>query len=254
MATDPTDTRPMVLCEYAHAMGNSVGNLREYWEAIRAHKRLIGAFIWDWVDQGIRKKSPDGKTFFWAYGGDFGDVPNDDNFCCNGLIQPDRKPNPSLREVKKVYQRIHVTPVDLRAGTFTVENEYDFRSLDFVEGSWELTCDGVVVQEGKLAKLTLAPKQKQKIEIPFRKPELKAGSEYWLKVTFALAEDAPWARAATSWPGTSSRFRSRRPGGAGGRPGSDAAGEAPPGGRRLHRQRRGLHRDRRQEPAGRSRA
>ncbi len=187
------DSRPVVLCEYAHAMGNSVGNLPEYWEAIRAHKRLIGAFVWDWVDQGIRKKSPDGKTFFWAYGGDFGDVPNDDNFCCNGLTQPDRKPNPSLREVKKVYQRIHVTPVDLRAGTFTVENEYDFRSLDFVEGSWELTCDGKVVQEGKLAKLTLAPKQKQPLEVPFRKPDLKAGSEYWVKVTFALAEAAPWA-------------------------------------------------------------
>ncbi|MCU0914783.1 MAG: DUF4981 domain-containing protein [Planctomycetes bacterium] len=187
------DTRPMVLCEYAHAMGNSVGNLREYWEAIRSHQRLIGAFVWDWVDQGIRKKSPDGKTFFWGYGGDFGDVPNDDNFCCNGLVQPDRKPNPSLREVKKVYQRIHVTPVDLPAGTFTVENEYDFRSLDFVAGSWELACDGAVIQEGKLARLSLAPKEKQRLEIPLRKPELKAGSECWLKVSFALAEDALWA-------------------------------------------------------------
>jgi beta-galactosidase len=194
IATDPIDNRPMVLCEYMHAMGNSDGNLREYWEAIRAHKRLIGAFIWDWVDQGIRRKTPDGKAFFWAYGGDFGDNPNDGNFCCNGLTQPDRKPNPSLRELKKIYQRIHLTPVDLLAGTFTVENEYDFRSLDFVNGSWELTCDGVVLQEGKLAKLNLAPKQTQKIEIPFRKPELKAGAEYWLKVTFALAEDAPWAQ------------------------------------------------------------
>jgi beta-galactosidase len=194
IATDPADDRPMVLCEYMHAMGNSDGNLREYWEAIRAHKRLIGAFIWDWVDQGIRRKTPDGKAFFWAYGGDFGDNPNDGNFCCNGLVQPDRKPNPSLRELKKIYQRIHVTPIDVRAGTFTVENEYDFRSLDFVEGSWELTCDGTVVQEGKLAKLTLTPKQTQKIEIPFRKPELKAGAEYWLKVTFALAENAPWAK------------------------------------------------------------
>jgi beta-galactosidase len=186
------DPRPVVLCEYMHAMGNSDGNLREYWEAIRAHKRLIGAFVWDWVDQGIRKKTPDGK-WFWGYGGDFGDNPNDDNFCCNGLVQPDRKPNPSLREVKKIYQRIHVTPVDLIAGTFNVENEYDFRSLDFVDGSWELACDGMVVQQGTLAKLALAPKQTQKIEIPFRKPELTAGAEYWLKVTFALADDAPWA-------------------------------------------------------------
>ncbi|OHB67782.1 MAG: hypothetical protein A2Y77_05765, partial [Planctomycetes bacterium RBG_13_62_9] len=187
------DTRPMVLCEYAHAMGNSVGNLPEYWQAIRAHKRLIGAFVWDWVDQGIRMKSPDGKSY-WGYGGDFGDNPNDDNFCCNGLVQPDRKPNPSLREVKKVYQRIHVTPVDLAAGTFTVENEYDFRSLDFVDGSWELACDGKVVQEGKLPKLTLGPKQTQKIEVPFRKPNLESASEYWLKVSFALAEDESWAQ------------------------------------------------------------
>ncbi len=188
------DTWPMVLCEYMHAMGNSVGNLREYWDAIRSHKRLIGAFVWDWVDQGIRKKASDG-TEFWGYGGDFGDKPNDDNFCCNGLVQPDRKPNPSLREVKKIYQRIHVTPVDLNAGSFNVENEYDFRSLDFVDGSWELVCDGKVVQQRKLEKLTLAPKQTQKIQIPFTRPEPKAGAEYWLKVTFALAEDASWAPA-----------------------------------------------------------
>ncbi len=186
------DPRPVVLCEYVHAMGNSVGNLKEYWDAIRANKRCIGAYVWDFVDQGIRLKAPDGK-WFWGYGGDFGDKPNDDNFCCNGLVQPDRKPNPSLREVKKIYQRIHVTPIDLNTGSFTVENEYDFRSLDFVEGSWELTCDGKVVQQGKLAQLALAPKEKQKLEIPFRKPDLKAGGEYWLKVTFALAQDASWA-------------------------------------------------------------
>jgi beta-galactosidase len=192
IATDPTDNRPMVLCEYMHAMGNSDGNLREYWEAIRAHKRLIGAFVWDWVDQGIRMKTPDGKMF-WGYGGDFGDNPNDGNFCCNGLTQPDRKPNPSLRELKKIYQRIHVTPVDLRAGTFTIENEYDFRSLDFVDGAWQMTCDGVPIQNGSLAKLTLAPKQTQRIEIPLRQPNLKPGSEYWLNVTFTLANSAPWA-------------------------------------------------------------
>ncbi len=186
------DPRPVVLCEYVHAMGNSVGNLPEYWQAIRSHKRLIGAFVWDLVDQGIRKKSPDGKSY-WGYGGDFGDHPNDDNFCCNGLVQPDRKPNPSLAEVKKVYQRIHVTPVDLVAKVVSVENEYDFRSLDFVDGLWELRCDDRVVQQGKLPKLTLGPKQTQRVEVPFDKPEMKPGAEYWLKATFALAEDAPWA-------------------------------------------------------------
>jgi beta-galactosidase len=186
------DTRPIVLCEYAHAMGNSVGNLREYWDTIRAHPRLIGGFIWDWVDQGLRKQAADGSTF-WAYGGDFGDNPNDGNFCCNGLVLPDRKPNPSLREVKKVYQRIHVTPVDISAGTFSIENEYDFRRLDFVDGSWELACDDAVIQQGRLPKLTLGPKEEQQIEIPFRQPALKPGAEYWLKVTFALADDAAWA-------------------------------------------------------------
>lgn len=187
-----SDPRPVVLCEYVHAMGNSVGNLKEYWDAIRSHKRLIGAFVWDFVDQGIRLKDANGRSF-WGYGGDFGDKPNDDNFCCNGLVQPDRKPNPSLREIKKVYQRIHVTPVDVKTGQFNLEDEYDFRSLDFVDGSWELTCDGVVVQQGKLDKLTLAPESTQKLQVPFTRPEVKAGREYWLKVTFALAEDASWA-------------------------------------------------------------
>jgi len=186
------DPRPVLLCEYMHAMGNSDGNLREYWEAIRSHKRLIGAFVWDWVDQGLRKKTPDGRSY-WGYGGDFGDYPNDNNFCCNGLTQPDRKPNPSLLEVRKIYQRIHVTPVDINDGTFSVENEYDFRTLDFVDVFWELTCDGKVIQQGQLAPLTAEPKQTQKIEVPFKKPALSPGGEYWLTVTFALAKDEPWA-------------------------------------------------------------
>ena len=194
LATDPDDDRPMVLCEYAHAMGNSVGNLKEYWDAIRSHERLIGGFIWDWADQGLRKYADDG-TMFWAYGGDYGDNPNDGNFCCNGLVQPDRKPNPSLMEVKKVYQRIHVTPVDALAGDFAVRNEYDFIDLDFVNGSWQLTCDGTVIEDGTLPSLTVAPRQTQEIEVPFRRPELKPGAEYWLKVTFTLADDTPWAAA-----------------------------------------------------------
>jgi len=192
IATNPVDDRPMVLCEYAHAMGNSVGNLKEYWDAIRAHRRLIGGFIWDWADQGLRKYTPEGEMF-WAYGGDYGDNPNDGNFCFNGLVQPDRKPNPSLAEVKKVYQRIHVTPIDALNGVFSIANEYDFVSLDFADVLWELTCDGVVVQAGKLAALTLQPEAKQEITIPLTEPEPKSGAEYWLKIAFALAEDTAWA-------------------------------------------------------------
>ncbi len=191
MATDPRDERPMVLCEYAHAMGNSVGNLKEYWDAIRTHKRLIGGFIWDWVDQGLRKYDDDG-SMFWAYGGDFGDNPNDGNFCCNGLVQPDRKPNPSLHEVKKVYQRIHVTPVDTAAGVVSIANEYDFVGLDFVDVTWELTCDGAVIQKGELPRLTAAAGDIQHVKIPFTAPTPDRAAEYWLKVSFALAEDHRW--------------------------------------------------------------
>ncbi len=192
LATDPDDNRPMVLCEYAHAMGNSVGNLKEYWDAIRSHKRLIGGFIWDWADQGLRKKAPDGKEF-WAYGGDYGDNPNDGNFCCNGVVLPDRRPNPSLYEVKKVYERISVTPVEPTAGTFNVHNEYDFINLDFVNILWELTEDGKTIQKGTLPKLSLAVGDSRQINIPFEKPNLKSGAEYFLKISFALADDASWA-------------------------------------------------------------
>jgi beta-galactosidase len=192
MATDPDDTRPMVLCEYAHAMGNSVGNLKEYWDAIRSHKRLIGGFIWDWADQGLRKTDANGKEF-WAYGGDFGDNPNDSNFCCNGVVQPDRKPNPSLYEVKKVYQRIHVLLVDVLAGKFRVQNEYDFLNLDFTDVGWELAIDGRITQKGKLPKLSVVPGTEVEVQVPFQKPNPDPGAECWLKITFTLADNTSWA-------------------------------------------------------------
>ncbi len=193
LATDPIDDRPMVLCEYAHAMGNSVGNLKEYWDAIRSHKRLIGGFIWDWADQGLRKKDPNGKEF-WAYGGDFGDKPNDGNFCCNGLVQPDRKPNPSLYEVKKVYQRIHVLPVDILDGKFRIINEYDFLNLDSTDIRCEVSADGRVIQTGTLPKLPLPPGAQRNLQINFNKTNLQPGVEYWIKIIFTLAADTSWAR------------------------------------------------------------
>ncbi len=192
LATYPGDNRPMVLCEYAHAMGNSVGNLKEYWDAIRSHKRLIGGFIWDWADQGLRKTAPDGKQF-WAYGGDYGDNPNDGNFCCNGIVQPDRRLNPSIYEVKKVYQRIRVEPVESQRGIVRIHNEYDFADLGFVNILWELTEDGKVIQTGTLPRISLPAGEQRELGVPLRQLQLQPGSEYWLKISFALAEDAPWA-------------------------------------------------------------
>ena len=104
------------MCEYAHAMGNSTGNLKDIWDVIEQYPQLQGGCIWDWVDQGIRRDDPAGRPFY-AYGGDFGppDVPSDGNFCCNGIVAPDRTPHPGYYEVKKVYQYVKFNPVDERS-------------------------------------------------------------------------------------------------------------------------------------------
>ena len=128
--------RPLILCEYAHAMGNSVGNLQDYWSAIEKYPHLQGGFIWDWVDQGLYHKTEDGTEFF-AYGGDFGDKPNSSDFCINGLIAPDRRPNPHLWEVKKVYQHIKVEPAELSEARFLLRNKYYFTNLNEFEATWD---------------------------------------------------------------------------------------------------------------------
>lgn len=184
--------KPMFLVEYAHAMGNSVGNLQEYWNEIESQRQMHGGFIWDWVDQGLRKKDADNKPF-WLYGGDFGDKPNDDNFCANGLVFPDRTPHPSLAEVKKVYQFIKVEPVDLKTGKFRVHNKYLFNDLSFVEGTWELAENGAVIERGKLPKLKISGNEAQEISLAINQPTLKSGAEYFLKIDFALAENQTWA-------------------------------------------------------------
>ena len=118
------------MCEYAHSMGNSTGNLQDYWDVIEKYDILQGGFIWDWVDQGLLETNEDGEEYY-AYGGDYGEVgsPSDGNFCCNGLVGPDRMPHPALNEVKKVYQYVGFTPADLAKGLVTITNKYDFTNL-----------------------------------------------------------------------------------------------------------------------------
>ena len=186
------EDRPLIMCEYAHAMGNSVGNLKDYWDIIKKYENLRGGFIWDWVDQGIRKKDERGREF-WAYGGDFGDEPNDGNFCCNGLVLPNRTPEPELEEVKKVYQYVNVEPLDLEKGKFLVKNEYDFLNLNFLNLKWKLTENGRVIDEGELPELDVPPHEKIVIEIPYRKPNLKPGAEYHIEILFSLSKDTLWA-------------------------------------------------------------
>ncbi|MHC4740248.1 MAG: glycoside hydrolase family 2 TIM barrel-domain containing protein, partial [Planctomycetota bacterium] len=152
------NTKPFIMCEYAHAMGNSVGNLREYWDAIEKYKTLIGGCIWDWVDQGLRKRAEDGKEF-WAYGGDYGDKPNDGNFCINGLVFPDRKIPPKMWEVKRVYQYITVEPEELTTGKIKVCNKYFYTNLNEFDVAWNLSEDGKVIQKGTIRPLDIAPGQ-----------------------------------------------------------------------------------------------
>jgi beta-galactosidase len=184
--------KPQFLIEYAHSMGNSDGNLPEYWAEIESHNQLHGGFIWDWVDQGIRKRGANGKEF-WAYGGDFGDFPNDDNFCTNGLVFPDRTPHPTILEVKKVYQFVKVEPVDLAAGRVRVRNKYLFRDLSFLRGTWALEEDGAVIERGVLPRLVTAPGAAEELTLGLRRPRPKPGAEYFLKVAFVLAAEEPWA-------------------------------------------------------------
>jgi beta-galactosidase len=185
--------KPYMLCEYVHAQGNSVGSLQEYWDVFERYPNVLGGFIWDFVDQGLRKTYEDGKEF-WGYGGDFGDERNDGNFCINGIVLPDRHPHPALFEVKKVYQNIKVIPVDLINGKVKILNNYNFLSLDFVDIRWELTANGIKIQEGKLERLNIESKESRDFTIPFTQPELSPNTEYHLRIVFLLGEDTLWAK------------------------------------------------------------
>jgi beta-galactosidase len=184
--------KPFYLVEYAHSLGNSTGNLQEYWDVLESRRGFHGGFIWDWVDQTFRKKTADGRDL-WAYGGDYGDRPNDGNGG-DGLIFADRRTQPELEEVKKVYQFVKVEPVDLGAGRVRVRNKHLFADLSYAEGSWELAEDGKVIRRGSLPRLHTAAGQSEEVTLPVRRPNVKPGSEYFLKVTFALAADTPWAK------------------------------------------------------------
>ncbi|PID92832.1 MAG: beta-galactosidase [Bacteroidetes bacterium] len=155
------DPRPLILCEYAHAMGNSTGNLQDYWTVIERYPRLQGGFIWDWVDQGLTKKDQQGRTF-WAYGGDFGPetIPSDGNFCMNGLVSPTRVPHPGLFEVKKVYQYVDmrwdstVSPPQIE-----LKNKYHFTNLDQFYLSYVIKANGKTLFRGEKETLSAAPGQ-----------------------------------------------------------------------------------------------
>jgi beta-galactosidase len=202
-------TRPFIMCEYEHAMGNGSGDFGSYWNQIYELPNLQGGFIWDWVDQGLRtvqqplpaahyKKPGWFDKTFWAFGGDFGPAgtPSDGNFCCNGLVTPDRRPHPGLFEVKHWYQYIRCKPVDLAKRTVEIKNWYDFTNLkDIAAGRWLLKADGKEIQSGKLPQFDLAPGATNQVEIPIKAFQPQPGVEYFLELIFTLSHDTPWAKA-----------------------------------------------------------
>ncbi len=192
-AKDPAADRPLILTEYAHAMGNSLGNFRDYWDVIEAYDVLQGGCIWEWCDLAIYKPLPDGSGRYLAYGGDFGDVPNDGNFCCDGLVRPDRRPNPSLLEVKKVYQSAKFVAVDLGAGRIRVHNAFFFTNLSQFEMRWELRKDGEVAVEGSLGAVDVEPRQACELSVPLPQDRLQEFGEWILIVSLVASSATIWA-------------------------------------------------------------
>lgn len=189
----PGETRPLILCEYAHAMGNSLGGYAHYWQAFRDHPRLQGGFVWDWVDQGLDKLTDDGRHF-WAYGGDFGDTPNDRQFCCNGLVFPDRTPHPALFEAKRAQQPFGLRLLERQPLTVEIRSEYLFRETDNERLQWRLCEDGVVVSQGECP-LTLAPQGSMTLTLLERLPAFAPGALAWLDLSIVQPAATPWSAA-----------------------------------------------------------
>ncbi len=183
---------PFHISEYAHSMGNAVGGLDDYWRAIESSNFICGGAIWDWVDQALYHHTPDGKRFL-AYGGDFGDTPNDGMFVMNGLMFADLSPKPQYYEVKKVYQQIGFTAKDLRAGKITLFNKHYFTDLSAYALHWSLVKDGVVVEEGTMDLPMIAPRHSADVLLPIASEVLDPSSEYFVKVGCVQKKALPWA-------------------------------------------------------------
>ncbi|MGD0019251.1 MAG: glycoside hydrolase family 2 TIM barrel-domain containing protein [Candidatus Limnocylindrales bacterium] len=185
---------PLIMCEYSHAMGNSNGTLAEYWDAIESTDGLQGGFIWEWWDHGLVQRLPDGTTR-WAYGGDFGDTPNDGNFCLDGLVWPDRRPKPALFEHRQLAAPVRVSggPEALSGGSVELTNRQYFTGLGWLRATWELTADGEVVARGELPLPDVAPGKSASVRLPGWTRPAPDGREVVLTLRFRTAAAQAWA-------------------------------------------------------------
>lgn len=187
---------PFHISEYAHSMGNSLGNLVDYWEAIESTNFLMGGAIWDWVDQSLYNYDPETGNRYLAFGGDFGDNPSDGQFVMNGIMFGDLTPKPQYYEVKKVYQNVAVKPVDIEKGWFEILNKNYFTSLGNYSIDWKLLKNGEEVAHGDFPAglgQKIGPRQSVEVTVPYDFKSLDNDGEYFLNVQFKLAEDTPWA-------------------------------------------------------------
>ncbi|HVX51772.1 MAG TPA: glycoside hydrolase family 2 TIM barrel-domain containing protein [Chitinophagaceae bacterium] len=181
-AANADKKRPFIMCEYSHAMGNSNGNFREYWDIINSNPKMQGGFIWDWVDQGIRTRDAAGNVY-WAYGGDLGgyNLHNDENFCANGLVAADRTIHPGLNEVKKVYQNITFAAKDISKGVITISNLFAFTNLNQYNFTWQLYRNGEKIKEDNFT-VDLAPGRQKDVTLPIPLMKSPEGSEYFVNI------------------------------------------------------------------------
>lgn len=184
-------TRPAIMIEYCHAMGNSVGNLQDYWDAIETYPALQGGFIWDWVDQALEYTNKNGIKYL-AYGHDYHpDLPTDGNFLNNGLVNPFREPHPHLYEVKKVYEPVKFKTIDLKNLSFELFNKQFFKSTADLNIQWSLREDGTEVAKGELGVIEAAPQQKVPFQVDLKGIPLSSNQEYFLKISAITNKELP---------------------------------------------------------------
>lgn len=189
---DSDEQRPLIMCEFSHAMGNSNGSLADYWAVIETTDGLQGGFIWDWVDQGLRAVDDRGAGF-WAYGGHFGDEPNDATFCCNGLVWPDRTPKPALLEYAYLTAPVRFRASDLKRGRIVVINMQDWRDVSWLGGEWDVRVDGEVVGSGTFDLPELPGGFESTLELALPVVDVPAGAEAHLDLRCVVIEEQPWA-------------------------------------------------------------
>ena len=191
---DTDEQRPLIMCEYSHAMGNSNGSLGDYWAVIETTPGLQGGFIWDWADQGLRAVDAEGREH-WAYGGHFGDEPNDATFCCNGLTWPDRTPKPALYEYADLGSPVRFRPSDLKRGRVVIVNLQDWRDASWMTGEFDVRVDGEVVESGTFDLPDLPGGFEATVEIDVPVVDVPSGAEAHLDLRCVAAEAQPWAPA-----------------------------------------------------------